>query len=249
LSSRDVPIRRVYSDGREERRDDAVALDVPVCLFVNGALYRTLIASPGMLEELAVGHLYTEGVVHSLENIVELAVKPSRVDITLDREIDPSETMMTTYRLITTACGAAPRDSGTTVQRVTRLEVDPSLIRALVQKLNDRSQVFKATGGTHSALLHSDSMDVFSEDVGRHNALDKVIGAGLMNGVDFSGCVLGSSGRLAGEMVLKAARAGIPVVFSVSAPLLSGIRVAEEAGVTLIGFVRGNRMNFYTSPL
>lgn len=248
MSVQGVKIRRVYSDGREEHHDDVVAKDVPVCLFVNGEPYRTLIVSPGMVEELAVGHLYIEGVISSLEDVVELAVKPNRVDVTLDKEIDPLETQMATYRLLTTACGDAS-SGGSSLQRISPgVGFDPSLIRTLVKALNDRSSVFKATGGTHSALLHSESTNFFAEDVGRHNALDKVIGAGLMKGVDFSGCVLGSSGRLAGEMVLKAARAGIPVIFSVSAPLLSGIRVAEEAGITLIGFVRGNRMNLYTRP-
>jgi FdhD protein len=248
LSVQGITVRRIYSDGREEHRDDVVAKDVPVCLFVNGEPYRTLIASPGMLEELAVGHFYTEAVISSLEDIVELAVKPNRVDVTLDREIDLLETQMATYRLLTTACGAATQKSSVSgLKWVAPGDgFDPSLIRTLVKALNDRSSVFKETGGTHSALLHSETMEVFAEDVGRHNALDKVIGAGLLNGVDFSGCVLGSSGRLAGEMVLKAAKASIPLVFSVSAPLLSGIRVAEEAGITLIGFVRGNRMNVYT---
>jgi len=248
LSVQGVKIRRVYSDGREEHRDDEVAEDVPVCLFVNGEPYRTLIASPGMVEELAVGHLYTEGFISSLGEVVELAVKPNRVDVTLGREINTFETQMATYRLLTTACGEAP-SGGSKLQRVSPgVGFDPTLIRTLIKALNDRSSVFKATGGTHSAILHAGSKDFFAEDVGRHNALDKVIGAGLMDGVDFSGCVLGSSGRLAGEMVLKAVRAGVPVVFSVSAPLLSGIRVAEGAGVTLVGFVRGNRMNVYTQP-
>jgi FdhD protein len=108
--------------------------------------------------------------------------------------------------------------------------------------------VFRETGGTHSALLNREGEGVvaFSEDVGRHNALDKVIGAAIMRKVDLGECILASSGRLSGEMVLKAAKAGIPVICSVSAPLLSGIRIAEAAGVTLIGFVRGRRMNQYT---
>lgn len=248
MSVQEVSVRRVYSDGREEHRDDVVAKDVPVCLFVNGGPYRTLIASPGMHEELAVGHIYNEGLISSVEDIVEMVVKVNRVDITLVGQIDFLETQMTTYKLLTTACGDAS-SSDSYLKRVSPgVGFDPSLIRTLVKALNDRSSVFKSTGGTHSAILHSESTDFFAEDVGRHNALDKVIGAGLMKGVDFSGCVLGSSGRLAGEMVLKTARAGIPVVFSVSAPLLSGIMVAEEAGLTLVGFVRGNRMNLYTSP-
>jgi FdhD protein len=86
----------------------------------------------------------------------------------------------------------------------------------------------------------------FGEDVGRHNAVDKVVGAGVLEGLDFGGCVLVSSGRLSGEIVLKAARVGVPVVVSVAGPLESGVRIAEAAGITLVGFVRGRRLNVYT---
>lgn len=226
--------------------DDAVALDMPVCLFVNNEPYRTLVASPIMLEELALGHLYTEGVITALEDVVEMSLVPGRVEITLNKQINSMDIQMANYRLITTACGESSSYSPRLQKVSPGVGFDSSTIRALVKSLNEMSSVFKATGGTHSAILHSESFEAFAEDVGRHNALDKVIGAGLMSSIDFGRCILGSSGRLAGEMVLKAARAGIPIVFSISAPLLSGIRVAEEAGITLVGFVRGTRMNLYT---
>jgi FdhD protein len=110
--------------------------------------------------------------------------------------------------------------------------------------------VHRETGGTHSAAICGPGGDVFAfaEDVGRHNAVDKVVGSGALRGVDLSGCVLISSGRQSGEMVLKAARGGIPVVASVAGPLESGIRLAEAAGITLICFVRGRHMNVYTNP-
>jgi len=85
----------------------------------------------------------------------------------------------------------------------------------------------------------------FAEDVGRHNAVDKVVGAGVLGGVDFGGWVLVSTGRLSGEVVLKAARVGVSMVASVAGPLESGVRVAEAAGITLVGFIRGRRMNVY----
>jgi FdhD protein len=116
-----------------------------------------------------------------------------------------------------------------------------------MRALNEESTNFKATGGTHSAILSfmDDDFTASTEDVGRHNAVDKVIGSGLINGIPLNRCILACSGRLSGDMVLKAARSGIPVMCSISAPLLSGIRVAEKTGIKLYGFVRARRFNKY----
>lgn len=248
MSVRKVEITRIRSDGSTETLEDSVAADVAVCIFVDGEFYRTLIASPRMLEELVVGHLYTEGVVSSHTDIAELIVQPERVDVSLRNPVNLLEMTIGKSRLLTTACAASPRIRPGSVRRVQSVEgLDDALIHGVIDELNRLSTVFRETGGTHSALIHhrDDGIMAFAEDVGRHNALDKVIGRCLLDAVDLDRCVLASSGRLAGEMVLKASAAGIPVVCSVSAPLASGIRIAEAAGIRLVGFVRGRRMNLY----
>jgi FdhD protein len=118
----------------------------------------------------------------------------------------------------------------------------------MARELNERSGTYKETGGTHAAMLSSmeGNLTIFAEDVGRHNAVDKVVGAGVLRGVDLGACVLVLTGRLSGEIVLKAARVGITVIASVAGPLESGVRIAEAVGITLVGFVRGRRMNVYS---
>ncbi len=249
MSVRKVDVTRIGGDGSAEVSEDSVASDVAVCVFVDGEFYRTLVASPGMLEELATGHLYTEGVVSSPADIVELSIQDARVDASLRRPVDVLEVMMGKNLLLTTACAASREIRTGSIRKVRRVEdLDAALIHGVVAELNRLSTVYRKTGGTHSALVYHgvDGVVAFAEDVGRHNALDKVIGRCLLDGVDLGRCVLASSGRLAGEMVLKAAAVGVPVVCSVSAPLASGVRVAEEAGIRLVGFVRGRRMNVYT---
>ncbi len=250
MISKGVKVVRLNRDGSSEHVEDVVARDVPFCIFLNDEPFRTLIASPNMLEELALGHLFAEGVITEKQEIKSLIVKPLRVDVDLNHDIDIDDLLLGKSRLLTTACGldSPIPESELENLRVPRVEkVVPSLIFDLMRELNVKSLTFKETGGTHSAILYSKEEGViaFAEDVGRHSALDKVIGSAFKDGADFSKCVLASSGRLSGEMVLKVARAGIPLLCSVSAPLVSGLKIAEATGVTLIGFVRGKRMNHY----
>lgn len=250
LSHRGVKLLRLNLDGTTEHREDVVAMDQPVCIFVNGEPFRTLIASPGMPLELALGHLLTEGVITSMGDVKTHKVKPLRVDVELNHPVNLDEVLLGKSRLLTTACGLDSRVQDGELEKLEvprHGKVDPVFVSGLIKTLNERSTTFRETGGTHSALIHLEGRGVsaFAEDVGRHNALDKVIGSGLKNNVDFGRCTLASSGRLSGEMVLKAARAGIPLLCSVSAPLHSGLRIAELTGVTLVGFARGRRMNQY----
>ena len=117
-----------------------------------------------------------------------------------------------------------------------------------MKALNLSAPTFKKTGGVHAAAIfsHKGKLIFLAEDVGRHNAVDKVIGFASIRQIALSNCFLGLSGRLTADIVLKAARVGVPVMASLSAAIDSGIRVADRAGVTLVGFVRGNRMTVYS---
>ena len=154
--------------------------------------------------------------------------------------------------LITTACGSLSTpiygNQLSSLKITSDIKLEAEKIWGLVRELNLRSEIYKKTGGTHSAMLCSFEGEVlsFAEDVGRHNAVDKVIGAGILGKVDLGECVLISSGRQSSEIVLKVARSGIPIIASVAGPLRSGIGIADATGITLICFVRGRRMNIYT---
>jgi FdhD protein len=174
-----------------------------------------------------------------------------KVHVELRGEVDLGRLTMGKVDLITTACGAAVSPGELRGLGLPRAAeggvVGAESVWGMARELNLRSGTYRETGGTHAAMLFSLGGDplFFGEDVGRHNAVDKVVGAAVLGGVDLGGCVLVSSGRLSGEIVLKAARVGVPVVASVAGPLESGVRVAEAAGITLVGFVRGRRLNVY----
>ena len=247
--------RRVLrlANGEEKQIEDEIAVDIPVELYVENNLLRTFWASPGMERELAVGHLLAEGIIDAISE-VEAMVQDSKVFITLKNDRQLRLETSKVYQNIKTACGGEVSGTSSLLDRLrkpkvtSRLRVNTDAVQKMVEELNSRARVFKATGGTHSAMLCTDTGEVlaYAEDVGRHNAVDKVIGKLALEGRPFSDCVLVSSGRQPSDMVLKSARVGIPIVVSQAAPLESGVKAAEERGVTLICFVRGRRMNVYT---
>ena len=255
MASEHVKLHRIDLEERSKREiEDVVASDEAICIFINGEFYRTMIASPGMARELVLGHLYTEGVIGSTDEVAGLEVLPLKVNVELRGEVDFKLLNMSKVDLITTACGSLSKPLNAGQLEAFRVssdvQVEAEAVWRMVRKLNLRGETYKETGGTHSAMLCTVDGEVvsFAEDVGRHNAVDKVIGEALLEGVELGGCALVSSGRQSSEMVLKAARSGVPVVASVAAPLTSGIQVARSTGITLVCFVRGRRMNVYSHP-
>lgn len=245
----DVKIKRVSHDGATSIQTDNIAVDTPFCIFVDDLPFRTLISSPKKLRELTLGHLLTEGVITHMDDIAEESIRDGRADITLKKPVDLTEIDFERERVITTACNIEKVDMSILEElKVNKADSpDPKIIFELMKKLNENSVNFKATGGTHSAILSymDDDFIESAEDVGRHNAIDKAIGSGMIHGYPLDKCILACSGRLSGDMVLKAARSGIPIMCSISAPLLSGITVAEKTGIKLYGFVRARRFNQY----
>ncbi|MCP8304257.1 MAG: formate dehydrogenase accessory sulfurtransferase FdhD [archaeon] len=247
------------SSKKIETKIDFVAEETPLHIFLNKTRYVSILCSPGQLKELAVGHLLSEGVLKSLEEIRRIQIdKDGNCQVRLTPSVDAEKRIAVSQpfaRLIVSACGSADywplsklMDRLSLPRSASRSKVEAKIIAESVKRLNTLDGVYRKTGGVHIAAIYSHRGDllVWAEDVGRHNAVDKVIGAVALKKIGFDECFLASSGRLTGDIVLKAARMKIPIVASISAAIYSGIEVARLTGTTIISFVRGRRMNVLT---
>jgi FdhD protein len=243
------------STGNARKATDYVAEEKPLHLFVNTTFWATILCSPTNLKELAVGHLLSEGVLKSTEEIEAIALKET--EGTCHVKLKPSVNVEDRVRLsrlhtrvILSACGSESpyQYAGKTPQVASNLTVKAQVVFDSVNQLNFKAEGFRQTGGLHVAAIYKGdgALVALAEDVGRHNAVDKVIGMAALSNVDFSACFLALSGRMSGDVAFKAAKVGLPIVASIAAALSSGIAVAEAANLTLVGFVRGKRMNIYT---
>jgi FdhD protein len=244
-----------------EEKTDFVAEEIPLHIFLNKIHYVTVLCSPSQLKELAIGHLLSEGVLKSTDEIQETRLeKNGKCVVRLTPGIDAEKRISISQpfaRLIVSVRGAPDYwplskliDRTTLVKLNSDLAVEAKVISESVKQLNKLAERFRRTGGVHIAALYSTSGELvaLSEDVGRHNAVDKVIGARTAKKLDFENLFLALSGRLTGDIVLKAARMRLPVVASMAAAIDSGVEAAQLTGITLIGFVRGKRMNIYAYP-
>jgi FdhD protein len=259
---REVQVSRIdVSAQKLEQRKDFVAEETPLHIFLNQTHYVTILCSPSQLKELAVGHLLSEGVLKSTREIREIRMeKGGKCLVRLKPDIDAEKRISISQpftRLIVSACGSP--DFWPLSKLIDRLSlaklnlgltVEAKIISESVKRLNMLAETFRKTGGVHVAALYSAGGELlaFSEDVGRHNAVDKVIGAGVSRKLDFENSFLALSGRLTGDIVLKGARMRIPIVASIAAAINSGVETAQRTGITLVGFIRGKRMNIYTYP-
>lgn len=250
-SVEEVDITRVDRDRRTARKD-LVAREVPLTMHVNGSELVTLLASPTDLRDLCVGFLYSSGLVRTTGEVQSLTVDEERwrVDIRLGKDI-PAEDLAA-KRMYTSGCGRGVLfyhaiDILHRQKNTSPLSVPARTIYGLMAEFNDLSRRFQLTGGVHSAALASlEKILTVREDIGRHNAVDKVIGAALAQDIDFPHTIVLTSGRISSEIILKIQKTGSPVIVSRSAPTNQGVRLAADLGLTLVGFVRGQRMNIYS---
>ena len=255
---RQVDIEKIdLSTGKRNRIVDYIAEEMPLQLFVNSTFWATILCTPTDLKELAVGHLLSEGIIKSIQEIEEIILKEKestcivrlKSNINVDGRISISRLHA---RVIASACGSGSpyQYKGKTPFVESKLTVRAQVIFDCVNQLNFKAKGFRQTGGLHVAAIYEadGSMVALAEDVGRHNAVDKVIGMTALGKVDFARCFLALSGRMSGDVAFKAAKVGLPIIASLAAALSSGIATASESNVTLGGFVRGKRLNVYTSP-
>ncbi len=231
----------------------AVAREYPLTIFLNNTQLVTMLCSPHALEDLAVGFLTSEGFISNKDEIKRIILDSVRgvvrVQTADEREIS-SEVM--SRRVISSGCGrGAAFYSAADVQNLPVSSVDTIAqqeLMELVQAFQHGSPVYRETHGVHSAALcrHS-KMIAQAEDVGRHNAVDKIFGHCLLNGIDTRGCILITSGRISSEIAHKAVRMNIPILVSISAPTTLAVQVAEKMGITLVASVRGGKMDVYSN--
>ncbi len=248
-----LPILRITEEGRSTT-EDTVAKEAPLTIILNNQELVTLLCSPSALEELAIGFLFSEGLLKNKEEIRKVVTDNERgvvrVETKEDKEVS-SELLF--KRFITSGCGrGASFYSASDIQDQAKVESQlvtaPRKVFTLVKDFQHRSQIYRTTGGVHSAALcNGEGILVFAEDIGRHNAVDKIFGQCILKEIPTDDRIIITSGRISSEIVLKVARRNIPLIISKSAPTSLGVSLAGDLGVTLIGFTRGKRMNVYTN--
>jgi len=249
-------ITRVRLDGElSERVKDEVVVEDQVEIYINDILYAVFSCSPYEIEELVVGHLLTDGTIRKTDEVTSLEVSKGTVHVRLaSKHPFPFQKKP---RLISTSCVSGTLEIPPhLLMMVKKVKSGPSFrmsrqnISQAVKLLNSEASIFRRTGGTHASALFDEKGSVlaFSEDIGRHNAVDKVIGRAALEGGSFAPTLLASTGRITFEMIVKAATVGIPVIVSISAPTDKAVKTAEMFGLTLVGFARARRFNIYTHP-
>jgi len=232
-------------------RRDAVVPESPLRIEADNATY-TLMRTPGADRELVVGFLFTEGIIERPDDILLLRECPESPDVITVKTSDAREKPRRTLT-ITSSCGLCGRDDiETMVEALGRVESPFQVSLATVYRMpatvRAMQPLFDATGGAHAAALFDADGKVpqVMEDVGRHNALDKLIGQALLRGISLNDRGAFLSGRTSLELIAKAARARIPVVAAVGAPTTAAVDAAERLGITLLGFLRDERVSVYT---
>lgn len=226
-NKKSVEIIRIRKDSVATAVDEVV-VEHELGLWVNGEHVRTMLCSPSELEDLAVGFLFAEGLISGAGDIKKIEIEGgSKIQATVEK---------------TPFCPHIDKE-----HQNPSFQFTPELAWNQMKNFAEASKLFQETGGVHSAAIcDQEGIRFFAEDIGRHNAVDKAFGKALRAGLEFQNTYFLTSGRIAGDLVRKVIKAGIPIVLSYSAPTETAIRLAEEAGVTLVGFIREERMNVYT---
>jgi len=248
-------LRLDLSTGKAEKTKDCVAEEVPLQISLNDTYTFVIWCSPSQFKELAVGYLLSENILRSVDEIKSLTSNEQKnscqlklkASVNLDERMKNSRRSTRIIPLIKASTSPYQHDERIPVVK-SQLKIKAKVILDAMNQINNLARGFKETGGLHdSAIFKADgSVVAFSEDVGRHNTVDKVIGQASLNKEDFTQCFMIITGRVPGDMIYKAAKVGLPIVASTAAVLNSGISSAEKANIALVGFVRGKRMNIYT---
>lgn len=237
-----------YSDVK-----DTVVVEYPFTLFLNDKEFITLLCSPKSLKSLAIGFLNSEGIIDSKEDINDIKIDEEKgqayIDTKSKRKMSEN---INKKKIITSGCG-----KGITFYDVMEsfkmdkinndIRLEKREIFNLMKMFNEKAEVFLKTGGTHScALCSKDKIIIYEEDIGRHNAVDKVLGKALLEDISLEDKIILTSGRVSTEILIKILKRKIPILISRSAPTNLAVEISRQMNILLIGFARGKKMNVYS---
>lgn len=232
-----------YKNGKITDVTENVVKDSTITLTINNKIKRSLSAIEDSLKEFAVGYLFNENMVKTLEDIEKIKINENQINVKIN------DTLLKTKETVLCSDSAGGwRSKINNIEPVTsNFQVKSDELIDRIEELKNNARIWQATGGTHVAgIVYKDNF-IVKEDVSRHVAVDKVIGYGILHDYDLSNCYVIYSGRMPADMVIKIIRAGIPVLASNAAPAYSGCETAKKGNVTLVGFLRGQRFNVYNN--
>lgn len=251
-----------WAKGSKHTFPDQVATEEPLEIRVNGKSISVTMRTPGHDKELAAGFLYTEGIIHSPKDITEIVgcqnpksdLDENTINVFLWKGAAFNPSQLTRHFYTSSSCGVCGKASMEAVRHnfkpvKSKFKISNEVLYALPDKLRKAQETFEKTGGLHASALFDSKgkLVVLREDVGRHNALDKVVGWGLLNKkLPFKNYCLLVSGRVSFELMQKALAAGIPLVAAIGAPSSLAVSMAKENGQALVGFLKEKGMNVYT---
>lgn len=244
-----------YENGQLFETEDFYVTEFPLTIMVNGEEFATIICSPTNMEELVLGFLASEGAILKRDELKSIQIDDSKgfAHVKLTKSLE-DRFEYSTKRMIASCCGKSREfyfhnDAAIAKTSMSKIELHPQQILRMMTQLQSASVIFKQTGGLHNAAI-SDGNTFFEhrQDIGRHNALDKLYGYCIQRHISVRDKVLIFSGRISSEILIKAAKIGVGVILSKSAPTTLAVQLAKDLNITAIGFIRDGNFSIYSHP-
>ncbi|MFW9966954.1 MAG: formate dehydrogenase accessory sulfurtransferase FdhD [Candidatus Thorarchaeota archaeon] len=243
----------IFKKGEQYEEEDSVAIETALELRIDDNFIAAFVCSPGMEKDLAVGFLLSSGILNKPNDVESVSLSSNRCSVKLKQGAElRSREEVAVRRVVTTDCSAPDilrtlRTGGDIPRLTFELPITPEFVSQVASEMRESQEIHKKTGATHAALIQEleSGRRITAEDLGRHNAVDKCIGAAVTQEMNLMNCILVSSGRLTADVVSKCSWASVPILVSSSVATDAGVKAAEKANVTLIGSLRGGKMRLY----
>lgn len=242
-----------YEHGQLHETYDDYVTEFPLTIMINGEEFATVICSPTHLNELILGFLASEGVILKRQELKQIDIDESKGFVHVELTYNVHDRIqLSNKRLVASCCGKSrefyfQNDEAIAKTSMSKIQLHPEQVLTMMHRLQDESETFQATGGLHNAAISDgDAFYIHRQDIGRHNALDKLYGYCIDNEISVRDKILIFSGRISSEILIKAAKIGVGMIISKSAPTTLAIQLANDLNITAIGFVRNQHFNIYS---